>query len=253
MFDLTHTKFLYFVYRNAPTSFTLERGRVNFTDLTYLISGEMTYYLNDEEIHLHAGDAILFPQGSVRERQGRHIPVRYASINLRFLDGFVSPLVGHLPGQTTAEVLPILKAMDGAWHSGSEYADRQCLSLFAYLYYRLAVTGLECSNVYVQNIKSYISEHLSEKLTLGDIAAAVHLTPEYCCSLFKKHTGKTVFDYILHQRIDTARRLITMGDLPLRQIASEMGFTDYNYFSRTFKRITGVTPSVYKATEMSHT
>ncbi len=246
MFDATNTEFIYFVYRHMDHTFAVERSRLSFTDLTYLISGEMVYLYNDREIHLHAGDAILFPQGSIRERRATDIPVRYASINIRFTDGFESPLSGYLPGQTTAEVLPILKAMDDARRSASEYADRQCLSLFSYLYYRLAATGLEWQNPYIQSMRSYISAHLSEKLTLSAISASVHLTPEYCCSLFKKHMGMTVFDYILDQRIDTAKRLITLGDIPLRRVATELGFSDYNYFSRTFKRLAGMTPSEYR-------
>ncbi len=246
MFDLNQTEFFYFVFRRLDHTFSVERSRVNFTDLTYLISGEMTYRYNGEEVRLSAGDAILFPQGSVRERLETPTPVRYASINVRFGDNFLSPLAGRLPGQATAEVLPILKVMDAAWHSASAFADRQCLALFSYLYYRLAATELENQNPYIRQIRAYISEHLSEKLTLDAIAASVHLTPEYCCSLFKKHTGETVFDYILKARTDTARRLISLGDMSLQGVAAEVGFADYNYFSRTFKRLVGMTPSEYR-------
>ncbi len=244
--DLPLTEFLYFTYRRAEFTFPIERNRVLFSDLTYLISGEMTYLYNDKEVILHAGDAILFPQGSVRERRESHTPVRYASINVRFENGFVPPFSGYLPGRTTPAVLPVLEMMAKEHHSASEFADRQCLSLFAYLYYQLAASMSEGQNPYVQEIKRYVSNHISEKLTLQAIADAVHLTPEYCCALFKKHTGNSVFAYILDRRIDTAKRLITLGDTPLRAIAAEMGFTDYNYFSRTFKRITGMTPSEYK-------
>ncbi len=246
MLDLTHAEFLYFVYRRLDATFAIERTRVQVTDLTYLLSGEMSYLYNDEEILLHAGDAILFPQGSIRERRQTNTPVCYASINVRFSGDADCPLAGHLPGRATADVLPILKAMDNARRSASEFSDRQCLSLFSYLYYKLAASGLECQSPYIQSIKTYISDHLSEKISLGDIANAVHLTPEYCCSLFKKQTGKTVFDYILDQRMDTAKRLIMLGDMPLRAISAEVGFADYNYFSRAFKRITGLTPSAFK-------
>ncbi len=245
--DLSHTEFLYFVYRHTDYTFAIERARVAVTDLTYLISGEMTYLHNDEEIHLHAGDAILIPQGSIRERRETPTPVRYASINVRLPEDFTFPFAGYLPGRATPAILPILKLMEDARHAASEYSDRQCLALFAYLYYQLAASEAGAQSPYIGRIKCYISEHLSEKLTLHDISAAVHLTPEYCCSVFKKHTGQTVFDYILTQRIDTAKRLITLGDMPLRAIAAEMGFADYNYFSRTFKRLTGLTPRAFKA------
>ncbi len=247
MLDLPLTEFVYFTYRHAEYTFAIERNRVLFSDLTYLISGEMTYLYNDEEIRLHAGDAVFFPQGSIRERRETAVPVRYASINVHFADGFTPSFAGYLPGCTTPAVLPILEIMSDIHHSASDYADRQCLSLFAYLYYELASSMSESSNPYVRDIKCYISNHISEKMTLREIADSVHLTPEYCCSLFKKHVGKSVFSYILEQRTATAKRLIALGDTSLKSISSEMGFADYNYFSRTFKRITGVTPSEYKA------
>ncbi len=248
MFNLKQADFMYFVYRNSADTYALERSRITCVDLTYLIFGEMTYLYNDTEFHLQAGDAILFPQGSIRERKATSIPVRYASINVHLRENPLLSIAGYLPGQTTAEALSILKIMDTAWHSGSGYTDSQCLALFAYLYCHLADMNPEYANPHIQSMKAYISKHLSEKLTLHEIAASVHLTPEYCCTLFKKQTGTTIFDYILHQRIDAARRLITLGDLPLQRVAIEVGLPDYNYFSRAFKRLAGVTPSAYKVT-----
>ncbi len=251
MADLSQAEFLHYALKRTDSTFFIERQQLSYMDLTFLISGEMVYHYNDEEVHLHAGDAILFPPGSIRQRQATPTPVRYASINVRLPEGFVSPIAGHLPGSMTASVLMLLELMADTRHTPGELSDRQCLSLFSYLYCQLIADSLEQQNPYIKSIRCYISEHIAEKLTLGDIAAAVHLTPEYCCALFKKSTGKTVFTYILDQRIETAKRLITLGEMSLKTIAGEMGFADYNYFSRTFKRITGLTPSEYRQMSLS--
>ncbi len=251
MSDLSHAEFLHYTLKRTDSTFYIERQRLTYLDLTFLIAGEMVYYYNDEEIHLRAGDAILFPPGSIRQRQATPTPVRYASINVRPDAGFVAPIAGHLPGCVTASVLMILELMADTHHAPGEAADKQCLALFQYLHWRLVAESHAQQNPYIKSMQRYISEHISDKLTLGEIAEAVHLTPEYCCALFKKTTGKTVFSYILDQRIETAKRLITLGELSLKTIAGEMGFADYNYFSRTFKRITGLTPSEYRQMSLS--
>ncbi len=252
MLDLSNAKFVYYTLKRTDYTTHIDRAPLQYMDLTYLISGEMTYYYNDEEVHLHAGDAILFPQGSRRERKETHTPVQYASINVHFPDNFTPPIAGHLPDRVTPTVLMLLEIMADAWSAASEFTDDLCLSLTAYLYYQLIASQMESQNPYIKSIKCYITGHLSEKITLQAIADSVHLTPEYCCSLFKKQTGKTVFAYILDQRINAAKRLIVINEMSLQNIAAELGFTDYNYFSRTFKRITGLTPSEYKQTSAAH-
>ncbi len=252
MLDLSCAEFVFFAYRRVESTFAMERYQIPVMDLTYLISGEMTYYYNDQEVILRAGDAILFPQGSVRQRLEVRSPVQYASINVKFPEDQISelegepPLAGHLPGRTTATVVSVLELMEDIWYSASEFADTQCLALFTYLYYQLVSFKLESQNPYVKNIKRYIADHITDKLTLQEISDSVCLAPEYCCSLFKKNTGKTLFAYILEQRIDTAKRLIKLGEVSLKNIAGDVGFSDYNYFSRTFRRITGLTPREYK-------
>ncbi len=88
-----------------------------------------------------------------------------------------------------------------------------------------------------------------KKVVLGTgdaIATAVNLAPNYLCNLFKKHTGITVIDFIIEQRIDFAKRLMIAQDTPLFKISENCGFNDYNYFSKTFKKHTGTTAAKYK-------
>ena len=64
--------------------------------------------------------------------------------------------------------------------------------------------------------------------------------------LFKKETGKSIINYLLDERLESAKMLIREGSLSLSDIAVETGFSDYNYFSRIFKKRVGVSPISYK-------
>ncbi len=227
-------------------TYPLDRWQLTYMDMTYLISGEMWYLYNEKEVHLQSGDMILFPQGSYRKRMKSYIPVRYCSINVSYDDPFLPLVSGVQKGAVTAQAVRILETLTELWHTSSPFTHKQCMSLISFLYHHLLFTMLEKKDPYITEIKWYITKNLSEKLTLSDIAAAVHLSPEYCCTLFRKTTGQNLFEYITDQRMDRAKELLTMGNFSLQEIATTVGYADYNYFSRVFHKHTGMTPMTYK-------
>lgn len=92
----------------------------------------------------------------------------------------------------------------------------------------------------------YIITNYASKLTLEELAAHVHLHPNYLCSLFKKDCGQSVFDVLTHQRIYAARKLLVQSRMTVAQIAESVGFNNADFFCRKFKQIIGVTPSAYR-------
>ncbi|WP_127588882.1 response regulator transcription factor [Paenibacillus koleovorans] len=96
-------------------------------------------------------------------------------------------------------------------------------------------------------IMQYIHEHYEdEKLSVSVLAKHAYLRHTYLCFLFKKQTGKTVYEYITEYRIKKAIELMKNDTLKLIDIAVAVGFTDANRFGRYFKRYVGVTPSEYR-------
>lgn len=93
---------------------------------------------------------------------------------------------------------------------------------------------------------NYINVHFSEHLTLRDLAAMFHMNPNYCCSLFTKYTGKTFSKYLTDLRTDEACRLLTETEHSLEEVASLVGFRDYFYFSKVFKKNCGYSPKEYR-------
>jgi YesN/AraC family two-component response regulator len=94
---------------------------------------------------------------------------------------------------------------------------------------------------------NYIQTHIKEKLNAGIISRSLHLTPGYISSCFKKRTNMSLPDYINHQKIDEAKRLLAYTGKSLAEISNYLSFSSQSYFQRIFKKQTGLTPKEYQA------
>ncbi|UVI30172.1 AraC family transcriptional regulator [Paenibacillus spongiae] len=93
---------------------------------------------------------------------------------------------------------------------------------------------------------SFIRERYLEELSLEDVADHVHLNSYYFSKVFKQQTGETFIDYVTRLRIGKAKELMKDGQLSLKEVCYQVGYKDPNYFSRVFKKVTGVTPSEHR-------
>ncbi len=96
-----------------------------------------------------------------------------------------------------------------------------------------------------KKITSYISKNLSEDISNKKLAEIFHYHPNYLSSEFCRYFGKPIHKYILEQRIMHAISLLESGNRNINEIAHKSGFSDANYFSRYFKKITGMSPKNY--------
>lgn len=102
------------------------------------------------------------------------------------------------------------------------------------------------SSTLVDKAIRYIHAHYTEELTLQEVADQVHISRNYFSLLFKKQTGRNFIDYLIHLRIQHARRLLGESDLRVYEVAEQSGFGDVKYFSKLFRRMTGSTPQDYR-------
>lgn len=94
----------------------------------------------------------------------------------------------------------------------------------------------------LQEVEEYIHDHLDQNISLAELAAVAHLSEFHFARLFKQTTGLPPYQFVIHQRVERAKRLIAAGQLSLAQIAIEVGFSDQSQLTRHFKRLVGVTP-----------
>ncbi|MDO4298211.1 MAG: AraC family transcriptional regulator [Lachnospiraceae bacterium] len=98
----------------------------------------------------------------------------------------------------------------------------------------------------VRDILLFIQNHYAEDITLDQIARTVELSRTYVSGLFKKELGVNLTNYITNYRIEKAKELLRETNLKSYEIAEKVGFLDESYFSRSFKKVTGMSPNAYK-------
>ncbi|MBR4555185.1 MAG: helix-turn-helix transcriptional regulator [Ruminococcus sp.] len=99
----------------------------------------------------------------------------------------------------------------------------------------------------VKLAREYIdSNYMHEDISLSSVAYAVGLSPAYLSALFKKETGRKLSEYLNLVRIDRSKELLCCTSKMIYEIAFEVGFQDYRYFSQIFKKYTGQTPRQFQ-------
>lgn len=95
----------------------------------------------------------------------------------------------------------------------------------------------------IQKTVEYMKVHYPEKISLQEMADRTHLSTKYFCKLFKIVTGDTFVNRLTAIRIEAACELLKNSDLKTYEVAEKTGFGNYHHFSKTFRKVTGKTPS----------
>lgn len=99
----------------------------------------------------------------------------------------------------------------------------------------------------VEHVLQEIDLHLAENIDFEEIARQQGITVTYLRSIFKGIVGSPPLDYLNRVRIMDSLELLQTSDLPIAEIAAQVGISDANYFSRLFKKIIGYSPSYFKS------
>lgn len=115
-------------------------------------------------------------------------------------------------------------------------------------YYFKVVQNYRISNFLPlhQRIVKYVKEHITENMTLDDIAKDLNASKKTLNPAFKKEYNVTITQFIRQTKIDTAKELLIASDLTLLEISTLLSFSTTTYFVKTFKEITGLTPNYFR-------
>lgn len=105
---------------------------------------------------------------------------------------------------------------------------------------------------WLEQAREFIHAHFAESLTLAQIAELAAVHPVHLAREFRKHFHSSPANYITQLRIELACRELAKPDTQLAHVASATGFYDQSHFSKTFKRLTGMTPTRYRMAFHSH-
>jgi AraC family transcriptional regulator len=147
----------------------------------------------------------------------------------------------------------LLSEKKASFRSGLFFLDSVTTTLASYLLHHYSAasavsensTGGLAPSVLRRSIE-FIQTHLEGNLRLSDLAREAKISTSHLVRSFRQSTGKTPYQYLLHQRIERARSLMRDHRTSLTEVALASGFADQHHLARVFRRITGVTPSSYR-------
>lgn len=218
-----------------------------YYDFTFVLDGSMVYTFNGEQYEMKKNDAIFLPPRTVRSREAGNSPVSYVSFNFRAFPHIHFPFPLFMQGCITSSMRGLVSVFPERHLLKQYHSCEKCISMLNYLLFELMDTvALGSSNPHVLKILRYIGERQRESISLDDISRHVNLSKEYCSYLFKKETNKSLIYYINERKMMIAKDLLVNHEMSLADIAEHMGFDNYNYFSRLFKKYFGISPTDMK-------
>lgn len=243
----------YYNHRLPTLNWEITEDLTKFTDVTYVLDGEAVYYINGTPYTVHAGDLLCIPSGSVRKAHtfsDRLIESQCMNFLIHTFDGSSLSLpfplitkIGHHP-----ELAPFFHEIQKAWLSrepGYKFHVQAYLMLILERLYQIIIysDSGKVDDPRIMKVINYITSHYSQPLSLKDAAAHVHLSPMYFGNLFKQQTGMTFRQYLTSVRLNQAENMLLSGEYNVSEAAALCGFSDIFYFSKTYKKEKGVSPS----------
>ncbi len=108
-------------------------------------------------------------------------------------------------------------------------------------FFRSQYVGADSESV-TQMVCRYINDHIREPLCRDELAAYVHLNPDYLSRIFRRHMGMSLKDYVTMTRLEAARRLLRGSRMRISEIADAVGYGNYSYFTHNYHDRFGMTP-----------
>ena len=245
-------------------------------ELTYVVSGEMLYSINDKTYHLKAGDVLFGNQSTLHEgHQWEESDCEYIAVTFlpKLIYGFEGSLIQEKYVTPITERSSVASLhLDGSedWHQevkehllttihnyeahseGFEWIVIQhMMQIWQLLFQHISLdekVGLQQRRNFeqIRLMISYVEEHYTDHITLDDVATAAHLSRSECSRVFKKVMGTSLFSFIQNYRIEKSCALLTETDAPISEIAESCGFSDGNYYTKVFQKVMGSSPSTYR-------
>ena len=178
----------------------------------------------------------------ITEQMNRHNGLELLIPGFQFRDELLCLLVLSLIAEFVQEVPP-----------NPVYTESLTYTLIAHLIRLYSVAGSKplpanrgLSVYKLALLKHYINEHLSDVISLEALATVAQISPSYFMTLFKQSTGLSPHQYVMSQRVEKAKMLLTQTKLSIGEIAIQTGFADQSHLTRLMRRYTHLTPKMLR-------
>jgi YesN/AraC family two-component response regulator len=240
-----HPHLTYFVMKECTASWSNDSHRIDFNGIVFILEGSADYIVNDIHYLANKGDIVFIKSQSIRSATTQGMVCVALDFCLQENEEISLPVVSSQ--SDFEDFLWMFQELNFEWLQKQEGYQMKCQAIFALILHKLIYEHQHSAgNSHVEAIKRYIVDHYEEKLTVSAIARAANMNSVYCGALFKRLEGRSITQFIQSVRINKAAALLHSGGYNIGEIADLTGFKDIYYFSNTFKRLMGVSPTSYK-------
>lgn len=236
---------------------------LNNYKIIFILKGKGTLKQENAIFHLREGNIfLLFPNVKHLYFADPDDPweIMWVSFNGNICDDIMellqkNPVDPVIYNASTNRIIELFKKVIGFLNSNEEPHALKSTGYFYLLLSEIIGLGSQTSD-FSQTVSNeeivtrsitFIEMNYYNDINVDMISKSVNYSRSYLSRLFKKSTGYSVPEYISLVRIKKAKRLLLQSSLNINEVAKSVGFNDPFYFSRSFKKITGVSPISYKS------
>jgi|GEM_PF-338221 len=255
--QLQFSQIVTFFYQETASDFYFRGERHEPYELVLIDQGRLHNLVNGQDITLNQQELLIIDRDTWH-MQFSDAPVRFLTISFELSGGCLAPITG--------KVLRLPQTLRPAVEKMLRERTEQGICAYDYLAALLQILLIEllraeqsgrkstapalpatarAENQIVDRALQLLSGRVGQKLTLGELASAVNVSIPYLCKLFDEHLGMPPGKYLSKIRLEECRVLLREGELSMGEIASRMGFSSPQHFSRQFRQWFGMTPSEY--------
>lgn len=235
----------------------LARGNENSLLVQHIISGSFTFMLNGEPHTAHEGETVILdcyhPHEYYTNDEFESVWLHFNGLNSLEMYEEIVKSEGNIitcsdPQRTEDLLFRIFDAIRSENRPSEFTLSMNIYKLFAELLNPLHVSRKNKASYEesVQEAKRFIHENLKSALTVQGIADSIHMSPSHFSVVFKQQTGFSPYDYVLITRLNRAKSYLQKTDLPIAEIAEEIGFNSESNFIYFFTKNAGISPSKFR-------
>lgn len=273
--DLFNSKIALYNYGYVQKNRT-SMHKHEYIEIGLCISGTGVYFVENDVFPFSSGDvSVIFPnQPHIAESQEKYPSVwKYLNINIdeisesenRYIKSFLEKILLYknniqniINAQSSSDISLLANLIFNELEEKKENYRLNVYALLASFFIKVSrirksdalIKALEYKKSTDYNIISpalnYIFYSYKNQITLKELADMCHISETYFRRIFKRHTGKTPFEYLYNTRIKMSEMLLKSTNLPVTQIAMDVGYRSISSFNRHFKEYSGTTPVQYR-------
>lgn len=232
-----------------------EKGHYhNNFEIYFITKGNVTYFIDDRIYEVQAGDLVIIPDRVLHYTKyyGDRHSRKLINCSRRYIPSALLPTIStffylYRNPSTVKDVLELFEKIEKEYTSPDSMSEEIITLYMHMLFYTLERNKENCIDVESQNrytgeAVEYIKKNFSQKITLGEAAKNLSMSPEHLSRTFRKETGIGFNRYLNLIRLQHAETLLKTTDMTVSEIAEACGFEDSNYFSHKFKELYGISP-----------